>query len=132
MTPQMKMGMRAVALLSVPMTYWFPAAVFCYWLPNNLYSVALGAVMRSAPAKKAFGLQVDPAFISGTMAERQRLQLERMANLANKTGITQDVSEAVAGYMRKGQPPSQGQPVLLKRKPAKRKSKQRHAKQHNA
>jgi YidC/Oxa1 family membrane protein insertase len=74
MTPQMKSIMRGFAVVSVPMTAWFPAAVFCYWIPNNLFSAALSGTMRSPRLKRAFGLTPDPASIPGTKAAAEALR----------------------------------------------------------
>lgn len=68
MTPTMRMAMRFMAVVSVPMTSWMPSAVFCYWIPNNIFSMCLGGAMRSPVLKKQLGLAVDPGSIVGTKA----------------------------------------------------------------
>lgn len=137
MTPQMKMGMRGVALLSVPLTYWFPAAVFCYWLPNNLFSVSLGAVMRTDAMKKAIGMNVDPATIPGTSAARKReAQAAAGRGTMPSTGevlrpTAVDPAAALASYARKdpvfakpvlvsNPEDAAGKPVLLKQRPKRK------------
>lgn len=124
MTPQMRMGMRCIAALSVPMTYWFPAAIFCYWLPNNLFSMGLGAIMRNETSRKSLGLNVDAADIVGTKAAREKEQLARMADFTKNVGGAKqvDVAAAVAGYIRKEQGGDMNvKPVLLKRRPKRKK-----------
>ncbi|PXF49026.1 Mitochondrial inner membrane protein OXA1L [Gracilariopsis chorda] len=124
MTPQMKTGMRAIAALSVPLTYWFPAAVFCYWIPNNLFSIALGSLMRAKGMRRRLGLDMDPADIPGTRAAKARQA--QMAMLARKTGVNKevDVGKILASYGKQPGSLSDGTkatPVLLKQRPSKKK-----------
>lgn len=122
MSPQLKNVMRGVAVLSVPMTAWFPAAVFCYWVPNNIISVSLGAAMRTNFMKKRFGLLVDPSRIPGTRAFRARAATLAAQNAGASTqAISQ--SSAIASYIKGGGKPSEStvKPVLLKVRPPKKK-----------
>lgn len=124
MTPQMRNGMRIVAALSVPLTYWFPAAVFCYWIPNNLFSIALGALMRVKGMRRILGLDVDPADIPGTRAAKARQA--QMAMLARRAGVNKevDVGEILASYGKHTSSLNDGTkatPVLLKQRPSKKK-----------
>ncbi|CAN8061840.1 unnamed protein product [Agarophyton chilense] len=123
MTPQMRTGMRAVAGLSLPLTYWFPAAVFCYWIPNNLFSMALGVAMRTENIRRAIGLHVDPAFIPGTRAWKEREA--KMAVLARQAGLSKEtnVEQVLASYGKQPTTRSDGtiaKPVLFKQKPKKK------------
>lgn len=124
LSPLMRTGMRAVALLSVPMTYWFPAAIFCYWIPNNMFSIALGVVLRTTRIRKKLGLEVDPARIPGTRAAKA---LEaNMASLGRKAGMTKKVSdiEALSSYGKVQSSSGDrkfAKPVLFKQRPSKKK-----------
>lgn len=112
MSPGMRMGMRAVAFLSVPLTYWFPSAVFCYWIPNNLFSVSLGATVKMTPIRKLLGLNITPADVPGTKASKKRLT--DMAILARKAGIEKNVD--IRGTV------NATEPVLLKQRPRRKKA----------
>lgn len=123
LSPQMKMGMRAIAVLSVPMTYWFPSAVFCYWIPNNLFSIGLGAALRTKPTRKLLGLDIDLEKIPGTKAAKL-LEAKKVA-AKRGVGITipVDAAEAVASYSRRASSTPSAKvvkPVLLKHRPAKK------------
>lgn len=119
MSPAMKMGMRGVAVLSVPMTSWFPAAVFCYWIPNNMISVSLGMAMRRTFLKKRFGLLINPANIPGTRAARQ------LSVKTSSQSSTVSQGAAAASYAKKkyvSMPSAKTvKPVLLKVRPSKKK-----------
>lgn len=125
MTRQMRMVMRGVAVLSVPMTYWFPSAVFCYWIPNNLFSIALGSAVRTRVAKKILGLEVDLRTIKGTRAAREhatKLAREQGREMATRR---MDQAAAAASY-RSGVANITGnvhtvKPVLLNQRPLKKK-----------
>lgn len=125
MTKQMRMTMRGVAVLSVPMTYWFPSAVFCYWIPNNLFSIALGSAIRTKAIKRILGLEVDLRTIKGTRAAK-----EYSAKLAREQGMKgperrMDQAVAAASYAKLGGGAlgniSTVKPVLLKQRPTKKK-----------
>lgn len=130
-TPQMKLFMRAIGVLSVPMTYWFPSAVFCYWIPNNCFSVSLGAAMRVPITRKLLGLSIDPKTIKGTKSfivednKRKVVQIVRERKLmgAGKAAATYGSPKRISGDIT-----NIVKPVLLKSKPSKKKSKKRRAK----
>lgn len=126
MTPTMRVAMRFLAVASVPMTSWMPSAVFCYWIPNNIFSVVLGGAMRSPTLKKQLGLAVDPKSIAGTKAAA-RAARERSLS----TPQAMPAAEAAASYMRANvEKPNvaavtaAAKPVLLRTRPkaGKRKS----------
>lgn len=135
-TPQMRMFMRAVSVLSVPMTSWFPTAIFCYWIPNNLLSMSLGAAMRRPSTRKALGMAIDPATIVGTRAYRART-LTRQSMSMKESARTMDPAVAAASY-NVARPSSvtgtaavKGsdvvKPVLLKSRPKRAKTKNDNA-----
>lgn len=125
MTKEMKTGMRAIALLSVPLTYWFPAAVFCYWIPNNTYSVILGAAMRQEGLKKALGLGVDLTKIKGTKKWRQANAIAEKLRMEQVRSV--DEVSAAASYVKVTDGATSvskvGKPVILKQRPRKKKLK---------
>lgn len=130
MTSQMRMVMRGVAALSVPMTYWFPAAVFCYWIPNNIFSMALGAGIRQEKVKRILGLHVDLSKIPGTRAEREA-RAKAATGKGRRSAEVVDHAMAVASYGKVTtsdvlQATPSGKvvkPVLLKQRPVKKKIK---------
>lgn len=125
MSKEMRMGMRAIALLSVPMTYWFPSAVFCYWIPNNVFSILLGAALRTKPTRQMLGLNVDVSKIPGTKAARQLEAKLAAEGKGTRTTVTVDPAMAVASYARRSTTPNAQtvKPVLLKQRPLKKKIK---------
>lgn len=120
-SPQMRMGMRAVAVLSVPMTSWFPAAVFCYWIPNNMYSMGLGAALRTRPTRRALGLDIDVSKIPGTRAARL-LEATEATRRQGGVGKKVDNAAAIASYVKTSAAADGivGKPVLFKQRPPKK------------
>ena len=43
---QFKTAMRVMAVAMLPMTYFMPAAVFCYWSTANVFSVSQTLVLK--------------------------------------------------------------------------------------
>ncbi|CDF32070.1 unnamed protein product [Chondrus crispus] len=123
MSKEMRLGMRCIAALSVPMTYWFPTAVFCYWIPNNVFSIMLGAALRTKPTRQMLGLNVDVSKIPGTKAARA---LEAKLAAEGKGTLSPQILDptlAVASYARSSSVVPNAQtvkPVLLKRRPKKK------------
>lgn len=125
MTPQMKLAMRVISALSVPLTYWFPSAVFCYWIPNNIFSLSLGAAMRAPNIKKSLGLIVDPANIPGTRAAQVKAAQLMSGGRRSMPNYDFDPAAAAASYGAKRSAIASGQtvkPVLFKSKPKKAKA----------
>jgi YidC/Oxa1 family membrane protein insertase len=121
MTPTMRLAMRIMAVASVPMTSWMPAAVFCYWIPNNVFSVCLGGAMRSPALKRRLGLDVNPAHIAGTKAAQKAARESGLG----RSNAPLTAAAAAASYVRKnvaqadaGAAAALAKPVLLSRKPA--------------
>jgi YidC/Oxa1 family membrane protein insertase len=98
MTGQMKTVMRAVAVASVPMTAWFPSAVFCYWIPNNIFSIGLNRAAKVPGLRQGMGLNPDLSAIPGTRAAIQA----RKTTSSQPLPVTPEV--AAVSYMRKGAP----------------------------
>ncbi|KAJ1455694.1 60Kd inner membrane protein-domain-containing protein [Pelagophyceae sp. CCMP2097] len=52
-----KWVMRGLAVVMVPMTYSFPASVFCYWLTANSFSLAQTLMLNKVPGvREALGI----------------------------------------------------------------------------
>ncbi|GER30291.1 mitochondrial inner membrane protein OXA1 [Striga asiatica] len=51
---------RIFAVLTVPLTANFPKALFCYWFPSNLFSIAYSLVLRKPEVKKLLGIPIIP------------------------------------------------------------------------
>ncbi|EPS65404.1 hypothetical protein M569_09370, partial [Genlisea aurea] len=49
---------RVFAVLTVPLTLTFPKAIFCYWVPTNLFSLAYGLVIKRPAVKKFLGVPI--------------------------------------------------------------------------
>ncbi len=135
-TPMMKNVLRGMAVCSVPLTYWFPAGVFCYWLPNNVYSIAISLAMRTKPVKAAMNLNVDLATIPGTKAFERAKKDAALNPPISDAKLT--AASAAASYIKKIDPVDvdragvqpavrevQGKPVLLKHRPKKKRAQGR-------
>lgn len=93
--PRMMMHMmRALAVVMVPFTANFPAVLFCYWLPNNLFSIAQGAAMRAGVIRRAMGLP--PLGVSMSQARSDRLASAQSKPISAEA--------AAASYMRGDKP----------------------------
>ncbi|EPS67807.1 hypothetical protein M569_06967, partial [Genlisea aurea] len=49
---------RVFAVLIVPFTLSLPKAIFCYWVPSNLFSLAYGRVLKRVEVKKFLGIPI--------------------------------------------------------------------------
>lgn len=56
MLGKMKMFLRGLSVLLVPMTASFPKALFCYWLTANVCSIVQGVVFKQPGVKEALGI----------------------------------------------------------------------------
>ncbi|OVA01956.1 Membrane insertase OXA1/ALB3/YidC [Macleaya cordata] len=56
----MKNFSRVLAVLTVPFTMSFPNAIFCYWIPSNLFSLMYGLVIKRPEVKKYLNIPVIP------------------------------------------------------------------------
>ena len=56
---------RGIALLMVPFTMDFNAAVFCYWTTNNTWSFLQAMVLKQPAVKKYFGIWDPPKPVPG-------------------------------------------------------------------
>lgn len=129
-TPQMKTALRAMAFLSVPFTYWFPAGVFCYWIPNNLYSVCFALATKSSGMKEKLGMKVDLAKIPGT---KEYARAMREMNFKSPlSGEKLGSAAAAASYMMKNaidvesvEVSRSEKPQMLKFRPSKKKRSKR-------
>lgn len=136
-SPAMKRALRGMAIVSVPLTYWFPVGVFCYWLPNNLYSVMFSGAMRSKSLRNACGMKINLATIPGTRAY-VKANKDAVLNTPISSGKL-SAAAAAATYMKKIDQlnvdgsissnstviESEGRPVLLKHRPKKRRGNKR-------
>lgn len=60
---------RALAIVMVPLTMNFNAAVFCYWTVNNAFSVGQSFLFQNKVAKKAMGIWDTPKPTPGKEAK---------------------------------------------------------------
>ncbi|CAM6095028.1 unnamed protein product [Calypogeia fissa] len=56
MLAKMKMFLRGLAVLLVPLTASFPKALFCYWLTANVFSIFQAAAFRQPGLKAMLGI----------------------------------------------------------------------------
>ena len=64
--PVMVNAFRAMAVVMVPAMTTFPAAMLCYWVPNNLITLVQSVVLRNTWVKKQFGIWDRPKPLPGT------------------------------------------------------------------
>mmetsp|Transcript_3547 Transcript_3547/g.8109 ORF Transcript_3547/g.8109 Transcript_3547/m.8109 type:complete len:362 (-) Transcript_3547:533-1618(-) len=56
---------RAMAVVMVPVITTFPAAMLCYWVPNNFITMCQSIVLRNETVKKQFGIWDRPKPMPG-------------------------------------------------------------------
>jgi hypothetical protein len=52
----MRIGLRVITIISIPILWNFPAAVFCFWATNNTFSLLQLLVLRQEPVRQYLGL----------------------------------------------------------------------------
>jgi len=57
---------RAMAVVMVPVMTTFPAAMLCYWVPNNFLTMCQSMVLRNDTVKQHFGIWDRPKPMPGT------------------------------------------------------------------
>ena len=56
---------RAMCVVMVPVMTTFPAAMLCYWVPNNFLTLIQSVTLRNAWVKKQFGIWERPKPLPG-------------------------------------------------------------------
>lgn len=56
---------RAMAVVMVPVITTFPAAMLCYWVPNNFITMAQSMILRNDTVKQQFGIWDRPKPMPG-------------------------------------------------------------------
>lgn len=80
--PVMVNAFRAMTVVMVPVMTTFPAAMLCYWVPNNFLTLVQSVTLRNAFVKKQFGIWDRPKPLPGTNSDAG-IQ-ETIANLTKK------------------------------------------------
>lgn len=114
MAPAARKGMMAIGLLIVPLSAFFPAALFCYWLPSNLVSLAMAMALRRPAVRSAAGFDLTPeAAADGRVGGR--------AAAGGGAAVLVSPAEAAASYLRRkggGEAVlTPGRPVVLLKAP---------------
>lgn len=63
--PMMVNAFRAMAFVAVPVMTTFPAAMLCYWVPNNCITLVQSVVLRHPYVRKQLGIWDRPKPIPG-------------------------------------------------------------------
>lgn len=63
--PMMVNAFRAMAFVAIPVMTTFPAAMLCYWVPNNFITLVQSVTLRQPWVKKQFGIWDRPKPIPG-------------------------------------------------------------------
>lgn len=118
MTPIMRTMMRFMAVGSVFATYWFPAAMFCYWLPNNLFSLGFNLIAKSKPMKSRLNLNVNLAGIPGTKEFMRAKRFSYPQSRLSEQQLANASASAAATYvMNKQSTATNEKPKLFSNKP---------------
>lgn len=80
--PVMVNAFRAMAVVMVPVITTFPAAMLCYWVPNNFITLIQSVTLRNAWVKKQLGIWDRPKPIPGNNNDAGFQ--ETMTNLVKK------------------------------------------------
>jgi YidC/Oxa1 family membrane protein insertase len=67
--PVMVNAFRAMAFVMVPVMTTFPAAMLCYWVPNNFLTLVQSVTLRNEWVKKQAGIWERPKPVPGTNAD---------------------------------------------------------------
>jgi YidC/Oxa1 family membrane protein insertase len=60
---------RAMAVVMVPVITTFPAAMLCYWVPNNFITMCQSMILRNDMVKQQFGIWDRPKPVPGAAQE---------------------------------------------------------------
>jgi len=114
---------RFMAVAMVPLTYYFPSAVFAYWFSTNLFSLAQFSLFKIPGMKQRLGIPemiqhpVDPnAKQEGLYARFQSSMNSRVEEGKEKDRLKQLEKERAARI-------AAGPPVIYSNKPPKQKKK---------
>eukprot|EP00980_Cylindrotheca_fusiformis_P026543 scaffold16396_cov140-Cylindrotheca_fusiformis.AAC.4 len=80
--PVMVNAFRAMAVVMIPVMTTFPAAMLCYWVPNNLFTLLQSVTLRNSFVKKQLGIWDRPKPIPGSNTDAGFQ--ETMTNLVKK------------------------------------------------
>ena len=67
--PMMVNAFRAMAFVAVPVMTTFPAAMLCYWVPNNCITLVQSVVLRHPTVRKNLGIWDRPKPIPGMQTD---------------------------------------------------------------
>ena len=67
--PMMVNAFRAMAFVAVPVMTTFPAAMLCYWVPNNCITLVQSVVLRHPTVRKQLGIWDRPKPIPGMQTD---------------------------------------------------------------
>ena len=67
--PMMLNAFRAMAFVAVPVMTTFPAAMLCYWVPNNFITLVQSVTLRQPWVKKQLGIWDRPKPIPGMQTD---------------------------------------------------------------
>lgn len=80
--PVMVNAFRAMAVVMIPVITTFPAAMLCYWVPNNLFTLMQSVTLRNDFVKKQLGIWDRPKPVPGSNTDAGFQ--ETMTNLMKK------------------------------------------------
>ena len=63
--PMMVNAFRAMAFVAIPVMTTFPAAMLCYWVPNNFITLVQSVTLRQPWVKQQFGIWDRPKPVPG-------------------------------------------------------------------
>jgi YidC/Oxa1 family membrane protein insertase len=67
--PMMVNAFRAMAFVAVPVMTTFPAAMLCYWVPNNCITLVQSVVLRHPTVRNSLGIWDRPKPIPGMQSD---------------------------------------------------------------
>lgn len=80
--PVMVNAFRAMAVVMVPVITTFPAAMLCYWVPNNFFTLVQSVTLRNEFVRKQLGIWDRPKPVPGSNTDAGFQ--ETMSNLMKK------------------------------------------------
>ncbi|KAK7243495.1 hypothetical protein RIF29_38293 [Crotalaria pallida] len=88
----LKNGARVCSFLAVPFTMGFSKALFCYWLPSNLFSIMYILVVKAPGVRKSLGLP-EPSMVAPTSAPQSPFSsIPAPKRVASATSVTSSMA----------------------------------------
>lgn len=88
---------RAMGVMIIPFSAYFPTAVLCYWTVNNSFSFCQSAILNNKTMKKKFGIWDPPKPVPGAPKSKGVFEMiQDGMNDKRKDGNTENLKDRIA------------------------------------